>query len=170
MIGALLLGGAGVAIYGVIKNHDEFNAKAAKYRETIERASGRYGIDRHILAALLWQESRFNPQATGKAGEIGMAQALPIAVRDSIVNGYSAVAGVSELYDPEKAIDFAGFFLRLALTRTGGSMSEALRAYNAGYARSKADRAISQGYAGSILSNALIDSIYQQFNLGKTVA
>ena len=43
----------------------------------IQQASQQTGIPFNILAAKLSQESNFNPNARGAAGEIGIAQIMP---------------------------------------------------------------------------------------------
>ena len=69
-----------------------------------QAASARTGIPADVLIAQTKQESGFNPNATGKAGEIGMAQVMPATARDP---GFG-MTGVDPkaLRDPATAINF----------------------------------------------------------------
>ena len=39
----------------------------------IKAAARRYGVDPALVRAVVWQESRFNSQARGRAGELGLS-------------------------------------------------------------------------------------------------
>src|SRR5260221_3599983 len=40
----------------------------------IRAAARRYGVDPALVKAVVWRESRFNPQARGRARELGLMQ------------------------------------------------------------------------------------------------
>ena len=48
----------------------------------IKAAAARYGLDPDLVRAVVWQESRFNSQARGKAGELGLMQIRDLAAED----------------------------------------------------------------------------------------
>ena len=80
-----------------------------EYRTMVEEAAAARGLPPHILAAVLRQESNFNPEARGGAGEIGLGQIKPSTARDP---GFG-VSPVSEedLRDPRRNIDFAASYI-----------------------------------------------------------
>jgi len=47
--------------------------------EPIRAAARRYGVDPALVKAIVWRESRFNPNARGRAGELGLMQIQEIA-------------------------------------------------------------------------------------------
>ena len=91
------------------------------YADLFSRASGRYGVDASLLAAVAKQESNFNSSAVSPAGAQGLMQFMPAT---------AAGLGVNPL-DPTSAIDGAARYLS-SLTKQFGSTELALAAYNAG--------------------------------------
>jgi soluble lytic murein transglycosylase-like protein len=97
--------------------------------------SKRTGIPVDILLAQGKQESNFNPNAIGSAGEIGLHQIKPATARDP---GYG-LAGIdpATLKDPAVNINFAADYLK---AKAGGKVdwtdpkqvAAALAAYNGG--------------------------------------
>jgi hypothetical protein len=55
---------------------------AQPFAAEIAAASRETGIPESILRAKIQQESSFNPEATGRAGEIGLSQVMPSTARD----------------------------------------------------------------------------------------
>jgi hypothetical protein len=100
-----------------------------------EAASAETGIPVPVLVAQARQESNFNPQARGRAGEIGVMQIMPSTARQP---GFG-VAGVdpATLDDPGENIRFGARYLR---ARAGANadfndpqaLATALRNYNGG--------------------------------------
>lgn len=48
----------------------------------IRIAAARYGVDGALVKAVVWRESRFDPEVRGKAGEIGLMQIREPAARE----------------------------------------------------------------------------------------
>ena len=48
----------------------------------IHAAAARYGVDAALVKAVVWRESRFDPEVRGKAGEIGLMQIREPAARE----------------------------------------------------------------------------------------
>jgi soluble lytic murein transglycosylase-like protein len=100
-----------------------------------EAASTETGIPVPVLVAQARQESNFNPQARGRAGEIGVMQIMPSTARQP---GFG-MAGVDPavLNDPGENIRFGARYLR---ARAGANadfndpqaLATALRNYNGG--------------------------------------
>jgi soluble lytic murein transglycosylase-like protein len=92
------------------------------YHDSIANAESAYGLPTGLLARLLWQESRFNPNAQGAHGEIGIAQFMPATAAD---------LGIDPA-DPEQAITGAAQYLVQLYEQTGEDWNAALTAYNWG--------------------------------------
>lgn len=95
----------------------------AQYAPLVEQAASANDIPPSLLAALLQQESGFNPNAVSSAGAEGIAQFMPAT---------AAGMGVDPL-DPSSAINGAAQLLG-SYTKQFGSYADALAAYNAGSA------------------------------------
>lgn len=95
--------------------------------------SNQYDIDPRLILALVYAESRFNPQATSPKGAMGLGQLMPATARGM---------GLSNAYDPVANLDASIKILRSAISRYSGGaawkdvredhIQLALAAYNAG--------------------------------------
>lgn len=92
------------------------------YLPLVARAAAQYRVPADVLAALLQQESGFNPTARSPAGALGIAQFMP---------GTASGMGVNPL-NPQSAIPGAARYLANALKINHGNLSYALASYNAG--------------------------------------
>ena len=97
----------------------------AQYAVALKQAALAANVSPALLAALVWQESRWNPQAVSRKGAIGLAQLMPATARD---------LGVNPL-DPVANLNGGARYLRQLLDQFDGNVEKALAAYNAGAAR-----------------------------------
>jgi len=88
-----------------------------------DAAGMRYCIPPNLLKAIAKVESGFHPDATSKAGAMGIMQLMP---------GTAEYLGVTDPYDPEQNIMGGAKYIRQMLDRFGGDVRLALAAYNAG--------------------------------------
>jgi hypothetical protein len=93
-----------------------------RWAPAISRAAQRWNVGAALLAAQLWQESRFNPFAQSSAGAQGIAQFMP---------GTAKAYNLTDPFDGEAAI-LAQAHLMHDLLAQFGSVPLALAAYNAG--------------------------------------
>jgi soluble lytic murein transglycosylase len=102
------------------------------YRETITSQGKRRGIDPLLLAAVLREESRFDPTALSPASALGLAQfVLPTAQRlAGKTDGRSLEA--EDLFKPEVSIALGATYLAELLKAFGDDGELAVAAYNAG--------------------------------------
>jgi hypothetical protein len=117
-----------------------------QYAPPLARAAQRWSVSAALLAAQLYAESNFNPDAVSPAGARGIAQFTPAtAIR----------YGLHDPFDPAQAID-AQAHLMHDLLRRFASVPLALAAYNAGPAPVAACGCVpaypeTQGYVARIL-------------------
>lgn len=92
-------------------------------RQHIGVTATRFGVDRNLVDAVAWQESRYNPHAISTAGAIGVMQLMP---------GTARQLGVRNPHDAEQNVVGGTAYLRQQLERFGNDVPLALAAYNAG--------------------------------------
>jgi soluble lytic murein transglycosylase-like protein len=97
----------------------------SRYAVALHSAAAAAGISDALLAALVWQESRWNPAAVSPKGAVGLAQLMPDTARE---------LGVDPR-DPSANLAGGARYLRQLLDSFGGNVEKALAAYNAGPAR-----------------------------------
>ncbi len=103
---------------------DEPLPKELPFRAEIADAARSANLNPWLLAALVQQESAFDPHAVSRAGARGLTQLMPAAAADQ---------GVDNVWDPIENLRGGAAHLRRLLDRFG-SLSLALAAYNAGAA------------------------------------
>jgi soluble lytic murein transglycosylase len=103
-------------------------------RETLSESARSVGVEPALVAALIRQESSFNPRATSPVGARGLMQVMPDVGR-SLARSRK-VAGYSDesLYDPALNIRFGTIHLA-NLLRRGRPLVQVLAGYNAGESR-----------------------------------
>lgn len=89
-------------------------------------------VDPYLLAAIIREESRFDPRALSAASARGLTQfVLPTAERLAPVLGLDPVSS-DDLYRPEVSIPLGALYLRRLLDRFHDAAPVAVAAYNAG--------------------------------------
>lgn len=96
---------------------------SGRFDEVIRSASERYGVDPHLVRAVIKVESDFKSQARSRKGAQGLMQLMPETAR---------LRNVNNVYDPNDNIDGGVRHLRFLLDRYQGDLRLSLAAYNAG--------------------------------------
>jgi hypothetical protein len=97
-----------------------------KFDGLIEKAADAFGLDPHLVKAVIKAESGFEPEAVSPAGARGLMQLMPDTARD---------LGVGDAFDPVQNVYGGCRYLRQMLDRYGGDLDQALAAYNWGPGR-----------------------------------
>ncbi|MCP5109914.1 MAG: transglycosylase SLT domain-containing protein [bacterium] len=106
-----------------------------RYSEEMEKYGSRRGIELHLLAAVIRQESEFNPRAVSAAKAYGLTQVLPATGRSLARKlGYKSFR-TSMLYDPAVNMNMGTYHFREMIDSLEGRTEAALAAYNAGKSR-----------------------------------
>lgn len=118
-----------------------FLRRIHRYDELIVRVAEKHAMDRRLLAAVIWRESRFDADRVGTAREVGLMQVTENAGREwanaSGVRGFSR----DSLFDPSTNVEAGAWYLARAIRRWSDRpdpLPYALAEYNAG--RSNAQR------------------------------
>jgi len=98
------------------------------YDELLRWVGRRYEIDWRLLASLMYEESRFDPDAVGPGGSAGLFQLMPFTWRE---------LGVEDPHDPREAAEAGGRYLRQMMDFFGDlpladRVAMAIASYNVG--------------------------------------
>jgi Transglycosylase SLT domain len=93
--------------------------------DTLAAVAAHHELPADFFIRLIWQESRFNPNAVSFKGAQGVAQFMP---------GTARMRGLEDPFDPTQAIPKSAELLR-DLNREFGNLGLAAAAYNAGSGR-----------------------------------
>lgn len=127
IMGISIILGNGNTISGGFSSGDwlsQLPAAGQAWASDIERAAANAGIDPRLLAAMVWQESRFQADAVSKSGAVGLAQLMP-----------ATAAGLDvDPWDAQQNLDGGARYLAWTI-KEFGSVELGLAAYNAGPGR-----------------------------------
>jgi soluble lytic murein transglycosylase len=114
------------------------------YEEIIRGHARNYDLDPALIAAVIYRESKFDPDVRSSSGAVGLMQLLPETARGIALNTGGSRFVVSDLTDPEINVRYGSFYLR-RLIRKYGEERLGLAAYNAGQANVDEWRAEGRG-------------------------
>lgn len=127
------LGIAAIAAWALDSEPDWFDRTRYPLEyEHILRAHGEnYGLDPALLAAVVYVESRFDPNAESEAGALGLMQLLPDTAKGIALRTGGDRFVVADLRDPEINVRYGAWYLEHLLSRYDDTRL-ALAAYHAG--------------------------------------
>lgn len=102
-----------------------------RYSEYVRVHAHRHNLDPALLAAVIYQESKFNPDAKSSSGAIGLMQLTPETARGIAIRTHGSAFHTQDLYNPEINIRYGSWYLD-NLFQKYGDEREVLAAYNAG--------------------------------------
>ena len=147
MICALLAGAASVA-YHFMRSGDPLYTfyewiSPARFRQhdaLIRSVAAEHRLDPMLIKAVVWQESRFEAQKYGTAGERGLMQVSENAAKEWAEDAKAENFRVEELFDPKTNLAAGSWYLRRALDHWQNQEDPipfALAEYNAGASRAQ---------------------------------
>ena len=117
---------------------------SAALRSRIAAHAKAAGLPPELAEAVVRHESRFNPKARGRHGEIGLMQIKPQTARGL---GYSGTA--AGLYDVETNLKWGMAYLAGAYKLAGGDTCGTILRYNAGHGATRMNRT-SRAYCSEV--------------------
>jgi soluble lytic murein transglycosylase len=102
-----------------------------RYSEYVRVHAREHGLDPALLAAVIYQESKFNPSAKSSSGAIGLMQLTPSTAHGIAVRTHGDAFSTADLYDPEINIRYGAWYLHDLFAKYH-SEKLVLAAYNAG--------------------------------------
>ncbi|HEX7625935.1 MAG TPA: lytic transglycosylase domain-containing protein [Gaiellaceae bacterium] len=101
------------------------------YSEYIRVHAREHGLDPALVAAVIYQESRFRPSAKSSSGAIGLMQLTPSTAEGIAIRTHGSAFRTSDLYNAEINIRYGAWYLHNLFVKYG-SERLVLAAYNAG--------------------------------------
>lgn len=151
----LVMGMAGCEPFNLFRDRD-----SSAFDSIIHDKASKYGIDSRLVKAVIWRESRFDPEAVGRHGEIGLMQIMPDqAVVDWARANRVKVPSRARLFKPELNVEIGAWYLSRGIRkyrRYKQSFELALCRYNAGQSRS--DKWAPEDKRGNVVKRITIPS------------
>jgi soluble lytic murein transglycosylase len=115
-------------------------ARFHQYDALIRRVAAENQLDPLLVKAVVWRESRFDPEKIGTAGERGLMQVSEVAANDWARENQVANFQADQLFDPKINLQVGAWYLRRALQHWQSQTDPtpfALAEYNAGATRAQ---------------------------------
>jgi soluble lytic murein transglycosylase len=102
-----------------------------RYEAIVRGHARNYHLEPELLAAVIYQESKFDADARSSSGAIGLMQLLPDTAKGIAARTGGSRFVVDDLLEPELNVRYGAWYLRHLLDKYGNE-AMALAAYNAG--------------------------------------
>ena len=102
-----------------------------RYSEYVRVHAREHNLDPALLAAVIYQESKFRSDAQSSSGAIGLMQLTPSTAKGIAIRTGGSAFRTSDLYDPEINIRYGAWYLHNLFVKYH-SERLVLAAYNAG--------------------------------------
>jgi len=112
------------------------------YEQIVRGHAQHYRLDPALVAAVIYQESKFRSSARSHSGAIGLMQLQPATAEGIAIRTGGTHFHVDDLYEPEINVRYGAWYLRHLLDKYGDERT-ALAAYNAG--QDNVDRWLREG-------------------------
>ena len=104
-----------------------------EYQQIVVGHADNYDLEPHLLAAVIYQESKFDADAVSESGAVGLMQLLPATAQGIADRTGGSGWHERDLVDPELNVRYGSWYLRHLLDKYENE-ELALAAYNAGQA------------------------------------
>jgi soluble lytic murein transglycosylase len=101
------------------------------YSEFVRVHAREHNLDPALMAAVIYQESKFDPRAKSSSGAIGLMQLTPSTAHGIAIRTGGSAFHTRDLYDADINIRYGAWYLHNLFSKYG-SESLVLAAYNAG--------------------------------------
>lgn len=131
LVVVLAAGGAALYVYKTSPPWYERIRYPLRYAEYVRVHARENNLDPALLAAVIYQESKFRTNAKSSSGAIGLMQLTPETARGIAIRTHGSRFQTSDLYNAEINIRYGSWYLA-NLFHKYGSEPLVLAAYNAG--------------------------------------
>jgi soluble lytic murein transglycosylase len=145
VISLALLAFAGAAAW-VAKAEPDWYLRARyplEYEQIVMAHARNYDLEPELLAAVIYAESRFQPEVVSSAGAVGLMQLLPETAKGIALRTGGDRFVVSDLRNPEINVRYGAWYLDHLRAQYDGDLRLALAAYHGG--QGNVDRWLAEG-------------------------
>jgi soluble lytic murein transglycosylase len=131
----LLIPVLGAAAVAVVKTEPAWYLRIRyplEYDQIVRGHARNYRLEPALVAAVIYEESKFETDAESKSGALGLMQLTPDTAEGIALRTGGSRFELSDLYDPEINVRYGSWYLRHLLDRYHGDLRLALSAYNGG--------------------------------------
>ncbi len=107
------------------------------WEHELRKVAAASGVAWSLLAGLVREESRWDPDALSVVGARGLTQLMPATAAAAAAAEDSALPAPQELFEPEVSLRLGAAELARLLNEFGGRRAPAVAAYNAGQAQAR---------------------------------
>ena len=94
-----------------------------RFEERLREESAETGLDPALVAAVIWQESTFDPEAVSGPGARGLMQIMPPTGRE-LARGLGIKYQIDMLHDPDRGIELGTRYLKRMINGFGGRVDK----------------------------------------------
>ena len=116
---ALVVAGAFLAVDETSPPWYERIRYPLRYQQIVRGHAHNYGIDPALLAAVIYQESKFDAGARSESGAVGLMQLRPDTARGIAIRTGGSAFRVSDLTNPEINVRYGCWYLRHLYVKYG---------------------------------------------------
>ena len=133
LVAAALVGAAGATLAGIGPLGDAVRELTLplRHEDVIRQQAADKDLDPALIAAVIYQESKFRDQ-TSPAGATGLMQILPDTAQFIARRSGGTAFELRDLANPDINIRYGSWYLRYLLDQHDGDLVLAVAAYNAG--------------------------------------
>jgi peptidoglycan lytic transglycosylase len=103
-----------------------------EYEQIVNAHARNYHLDPALLSAVIYTESRFDPNVESEAGAVGLMQLLPETAKGIALRTGGTRFVAADLRDPEINVRYGSWYLDHLRGHYDGDLRLALAAYHAG--------------------------------------
>ena len=107
-------------------------ARTVPWLQHITEAARAYGVDAHLLQAVMKVESNFDPFVVSRSGAVGLMQIMPLTAMSAMGLRGTPQSLRQQLQDPAINVHAGALYLRSLMDTFSHRLDLALAAYNAG--------------------------------------
>ena len=107
-------------------------AQTVPWLQHITEAARAYGVDAHLLQAVMKVESNFDPFVVSRSGAVGLMQIMPLTAMSAMGLRGTPQSLRQQLQDPAINVHAGALYLRSLMDTFSHRLDLALAAYNAG--------------------------------------
>lgn len=127
--------------------------QACRLYPIIDQAARRHEVETHLIMAIIYAESRYDPNAVSHRGARGLMQLMPKTAES---------LGVADILDPAQNVEAGVRYFKWLLELLDGDQTLALAAYNAGLGKVRQHNGVPP-FSATRSYIEIVSSLYERY-------